>query len=226
MKLKILLADDVEELAEAVGEMLKCNNYEVDIVFNGKDAFDKAKEEIYDCIILDVMMPIMDGFEAIKRIRKLNIKTPIILLTAKSMVDDKVEGLDLGANDYITKPFEKKELLARIRALIRIEEEHKEKYEIGNVIFNKESSQLSKDKTSLNLSKKECEIIEFFIKNPEGKISKDELKQRIWTNEQNSDNIVPMYMIFLQEKFNVLSANIKINDIDGYKLENKEEVSK
>ena len=179
MKLKILLADDVEELAEAVGEMLEYNDYEVDIVYNGKDAFDKAKEEIYDCIILDVMMPLINGFEVVRRIRKLNIKTPIILLTAKNMVDDKVEGLDLGANDYITKPFEKKELLARIRALTRTEEEHKEKYEIGNLIFNKESSQLSKDKTSLNLSKQECDIIEFFIKNPERKISKDELKQRI-----------------------------------------------
>ena len=92
MKLKILLADDAQELAEAVGEMLKYNNYKVDVVYNGKDAFDKAKEEIYDCIILDVMMPLMDGFEVVKRIRKLNIKTPIILLTAKSMVNDKVEG--------------------------------------------------------------------------------------------------------------------------------------
>lgn len=219
MKLKILLADDAQELVEAVGEMLECNNYDVDIVFNGKDALDKAKEEIYDCIILDIMMPIMDGFKAVKRIRKLNIKTPIILLTAKSLVDDKVEGLDLGANDYITKPFEKKELLARIRALTRIEEDHKEKYEIGNLIFNKENSQLSKDKTSLNLSKQECDIIELFIKNPERQISLDELKQRIWTKEQNTDNIVLMYITFLQEKFNALNANIRINNINGYKLE-------
>ena len=219
MKLKILLADDVEALAEAVGAMLEYNDYEVDIVNNGKEALDKAKGNLYDCIILDVMMPIMNGFEAVKQIRKLNIKTPIILLTAKSLVEDKVEGLDLGANDYITKPFEKKELLARIRALIRIEEENKEKYEIGNLIFNKESSQLSKDKISLNLSKQECDIVEFFIKNPERKISEDELKQRIWSNENNSDNIVPMYMTYLQEKFNALNANIKINDIDGYIIE-------
>ena len=219
MKLKILLADDIEELADAVGTMLEYNNYEVDIVYNGKDAFDKIKEEIYDCIILDVMMPIMGGFEVVKRVRKLNIKTPVILLTAKSMVDDKVEGLDLGVNDYITKPFEKKELLARIRALTRIEENFKEKYEIGNLIYSKESSQLSKDKISLNLSTRECDIIEFFIKNPERKISKDELRQRIWTNEKKSENIVQMYMTYLQEKFNALNANIKISDIDGYKLE-------
>ena len=219
MKLKILLADDVEELADAIGIMLEYNDYEVDIVYNGKDALDKAKEKIYDCIILDVMMPILNGIDVVKQLRKLNIKIPIILLTAKSLVDDKVEGLDAGANDYLTKPFDQKELLARIRALTRIKEENKEKYEIGNLIFNKESSKLTKDKTSLNLNKYECDIIELFIKNPERTISKNELKQRIWTNEQNSDNIVPMYMKYLQEKFNVLNANLVINDINGYKLE-------
>ncbi len=125
MNFKILLADDVEELAEAIGAMLEYNDYEVDIVYNGEDAFDKAKAGLYDCIILDVMMPIMNGFEVVKKLRKINVRTPIILLTAKSLVDDKVEGLDLGANDYLTKPFEKKELLARIRALTRVEEEKK-----------------------------------------------------------------------------------------------------
>ena len=219
MKLKILLADDVEEIAEAVGEMLEYNGYDVDIVYNGKDALDKGEQNLYDCIILDVMMPIIDGFEVVKKLRKMNIKTPIILLTAKSMVDDKVEGLELGANDYLTKPFNKKELIARIRALTRDEEEKKVKYKIGNLTFNKETYQLSKDNTSLNLSKHECDIIEFFIKNPERKISQDELKQRIWSNEENSDSIVPMYMNYLQEKFIVLNANVKINDINGYKLE-------
>ena len=218
MKLKILLADDVEGLREAVGAMLECNNYEVDTANDGKKALDKIKEKVYDCIILDIMMPEMDGFEVVKQTRKLNIKTPIILLTAKSLVEDKVEGLDLGANDYITKPFEKKELLARIRALTR-EEENKVKYKIGNLIFNKENSQISKDKTSLNLSKQECDIMEFFIKNPERKISEDELKQRIWTNNKNSNNIVPMYMTYLQEKFIALNANVKINNNNGYNLE-------
>lgn len=219
MKLKILLADDVEELAEAVGAILEYNNYEVDIVNTGNEALEKAKEKLYDCIILDVMMPIMNGFEVVKQIRKINIKTPIILLTAKSLVDDKVEGLDAGANDYLTKPFEKKELLARIRALTRAEEENREKYKIGNLIFNKESSQLLKDKTALNLSSYECDIIEIFIKNPERKISEEELKQRVWTNKKNNNSIVPMYITYLQEKFIALNANVKITDIDGYKLE-------
>ena len=217
--MKVLIADDVEALAEAIGAMLEHNNYEVDIVNNGKDAIEKAKEKIYDCMILDVMMPIMDGVEAVKQIRSLNIETPIILLTAKSLVDDKVEGLDAGANDYLTKPFEKKELLARIRALTRVKKEKKEKYQIGNLIFNKENSQLSKDKISLYLSHQECDIIEYLIKNPERKISEYELKQRIWTKESNSDNIIPIYMAYLQDKFRALNANIKINDLNGYKLE-------
>ena len=219
MKLKILLADDVEELAKAVGTILEFNNYEVDTVSNGKEALDKVMVNVYDCIILDVMMPVMNGIDTLKHMRKLNIKTPVILLTAKSLVDDKVEGLDSGANDYLTKPFEKKELLARIRALTRVKEENQEKYEIGNLVFNKENSQLSRDKISLNLNSKECDIIEFFIKNPERKISEGELKQRIWTNENNDDNIVPMYITYLQQKFTALNADVKIDDINGYSLE-------
>ena len=219
MKLKILLADDVEELAKALGIILEFNNYEVDTVSNGKEALDKVMLNVYDCIILDVMMPVMNGIDTLKHMRKLNIKTPIILLTAKSLVDDKVEGLDSGANDYLTKPFEKKELLARIRALTRVKEENQEKYEIGNLVFNKENSQLSRDKISLNLNSKECDIIEFFIKNPERKISEGELKQRIWTNENNDDNIVPMYITYLQQKFTALNADVKIDDINGYSLE-------
>ena len=219
MKLKILLAEDVEQLAEAVGEMLECNNYEVDIVYNGKDAFKKATKHTYDCIILDVMMPNMSGFEVVKNLRKLNIKTPIILLTAKSQVEDKVEGLDLGANDYLTKPFNKNELLARIRALTRAKEENSEKFQIGNVVFNKEELQISKDSTSLNLNSKEGAILEFFMKNPNRRISGDEIKQRIWNDEDSSENIVPMYMTYLQEKFTALNANVKINDLNGYIIE-------
>ena len=219
MKLKILLADDVQELAKAVGAILEYNDYEVDIVENGKEALDKVNKNVYDCIILDVMMPVMDGFETVKQMRKLNIKTPIILLTAKTLVDDKVEGLDSGANYYLTKPFEKKELLATIRSLTRVKEENEEKYEIGNLVFNKENSQLSRDKISLNLNSKECDIMEFFIKNPERKISEDELKQRIWPSENNCNNVVPMYITYLQEKFTALNANVRIDDINGYSLE-------
>ena len=218
-KLKILLADDEKELARAVGTILKYSNYEVNIVNNGKEAVEMVKENMYDLIILDVMMPVMDGIQALKEMRKNNIKTPIMLLTAKAQIDDKVEGLDSGANDYLTKPFDKKELLARIRALTREQEENKEKYKIGNIIFDKETSEISNKNTSLHLNNKECEIMEFLVKNQERNITKKELKKRIWVKENKDENIVTMYISYLQEKFLALGANIKINDKNGYVLE-------
>ena len=218
-KLKILLADDEKELARAVGTILKYSNYEVNIVNNGKEAVEMVKENMYDLIILDVMMPVMDGIQALKEMRKNNIKTPIMLLTAKAQIDDKVEGLDSGANDYLTKPFDKKELLARIRALTREQEENKEKYKIGNIIFDKETSEISNQNTSLHLNNKECEIMEFLVKNQERNITKKELKKRIWVKENKDENIVTIYIKYLQEKFLALGANIKINDKNGYVLE-------
>lgn len=218
-KIKILLADDEKDLSKAVGTILAYSNYDVDIVSNGKEALERINNTIYDLIILDIMMPVMDGIQALKEIRKNNIKTPVILLTAKSQVDDKVEGLDSGANDYLTKPFDKKELLARIRALTRIKEENEEKYVIGNIVFDKETSALSSDKASLHLNNKECEIMEFLVKNQERNVSKKELKKRIWVKENNDDNIVTMYISYLQEKFSALGANIKISDKNGYVLE-------
>ena len=218
-KYKILLADDEKELSRAVATILRYSNYEVDTVYNGKEAIEKVNENVYDVIILDIMMPITDGLQSLKEIRKNNIKTPIILLTAKSQVDDKVEGLDLGANDYLTKPFDKKELLARIRVLTREKEENEEKYKIGNIIFDKETSEISTSKASLHLNNKECEIMEFLVKNQERNISKKELKKRIWVKEKNDENIVTMYISYLQEKFLALGANVKINDKNGYVLE-------
>lgn len=219
MKEKILVADDVIELAKTLGQILNKYDYDVDLAYDGKEAVEMAKKNVYDCIILDIMMPIMDGIEAVKEIRKMNIKTPIILLTAKDFVDDKVIGLDAGANDYLTKPFEQKELLARIRALTRIKEENTEKYEIGNIVFNKENSKIERDNIALNLNNKECEVMEFLIKNNERKVSESELFQRVWINEENIENVVPMYIEYLQEKFTILNANIKIKDDGGYRIE-------
>lgn len=146
MKEKILVADDEKDLAKAIGTILQMSNYDVKVVNNGKDAFEEIKNGVFDVIILDVMMPEMDGIEVVKETRKINIDTPIILLTAKAQIDDKVEGLDSGANDYLTKPFNKEELLARIRVLTRKTEESKEKYSIGNIVFNKENSEISSKK--------------------------------------------------------------------------------
>ena len=219
MKEKILVADDEKDLAKAIGTILQMSNYDVKVVNNGKDAFEEIKNGVFDVIILDVMMPEMDGIEVVKETRKINIDTPIILLTAKAQIDDKVEGLDSGANDYLTKPFNKEELLARIRVLTRKTEESKEKYSIGNIVFNKENSEISSKKASLHLNNKECEVMEFLVKNQGRNIADDELKQRVWVNEQNNDGVVQMYISFLQEKFSALGANVRINNKNGYIIE-------
>ena len=129
-KEKILIAEDEKQLAKAVKTILEYNHYEVITVNNGFEAVKQTKEENFNCIILDIMMPVMNGIDALKEMRKNGITTPIILLTAKSEVEDKIEGLDAGANDYLTKPFNKDELLARIRAQTRAFEEKKEKYKV------------------------------------------------------------------------------------------------
>lgn len=219
MKERILVADDERDLARAIKMILELNNYEVNTVENGKEVLEKLNKENYDIIILDVMMPVLDGLETVKEIRKLNLKTPILLLTAKSQIDDKVEGLDAGANDYLTKPFNKKELLARIRALARIKEEKNEKYQIGNLLFNKENSEISSQNASLRLNNKECEIMEFLVKNQERSVSKNELKNRIWTKNDSDETIVTMYISYLQDKFSALGANVKIIEQNGYILE-------
>lgn len=219
--MKILVADDEKDLARATRMILNYSGYDVDVAYNGKEALEKVKNDNYDIIILDIMMPIMDGIEALKEMRKAGINTPIILLTAKAGIDDKVEGLDAGANDYLTKPFNKKELLARIRALTRTNEEKEQKYQIGNIIFNKETAEISSSKAALHLSNKECELMEMLLKNSEKKIARSDIYKRIWQDEDADESIVPMYISYIQDKFSALDANVKINDDNNeYKLEN------
>lgn len=217
-KEKILLADDVEELAKSIGKILINHNYDVDIVFDGLEVMKMVKENNYDCIILDIMMPNMNGIEAVKEIRNLRINTPIIMLTARDLVEDKVYGLDIGANDYLTKPFEKDELLARIRVQTRMNKEREEKYKIGNITFNKKSLEISKDSVTLNLNEKESQVLDFLVKNPKSLASKEEIAKKIWNGKDFEK--IPMYIEFLQEKLIALNANIRINEDNGYRLDN------
>ena len=221
MKNKILLAEDEKDLAKAVRAILVFSNYDTDVAYNGKEAVQYAKDNNYDVIIMDIMMPIMDGIEAVKELRKIGIDTPVILLTAKSQVDDKVEGLDAGANDYLTKPFDKKELLARIRALIRTNEQKKQKYNIGNVIFNKETSELSNEVASFHLNSKECDILELLVKNQESAIQAEDLGKKVWGEAEDTSSSIPMYISYLQNKFVALESNVTINNENGYVLETK-----
>lgn len=221
MKEKILIAEDEIDLAKAIRAILQFNNYEVEVANNGQEALNKTMEGTYNAIILDIMMPVMDGITALKEMRKNGVNTPIILLTAKSQVDDKVEGLDSGANDYLTKPFNKKELLARIRAVTRTNEMQKEKYKIGNILFDKENSRISNTVTEFNLNNKECEIMEMLIKNQERNLTNNEIIKRIWCNEEIEESAAEMYISYLQDKFKALDANVEINNKNGYMLEMK-----
>ena len=221
MKNKILLAEDEKDLSKAVKAILTFSGYDTDVAYNGQEALNSVKENNYDVIVMDIMMPIMDGIEAVTEMRKIGINIPVILLTAKSQIEDKVEGLDAGANDYLTKPFDKKELLARIRALIRVNNEQKQKYNIGNIIFNKETSELSNNKASFRLNSKECGILELLLKNQESAISAEDLSNKVWGSEENAAENIPMYISYLQNKFVALESNVIINNKDGYVLETK-----
>lgn len=219
MKEKILMAEDEKELNRALKTILELSGYEVKSTFNGKDAVNATQEDNFDVIILDVMMPIMDGLEAVRQMRESGVNTPIIMLTAKSTIDDKVEGLDNGADDYLTKPFDKKELLARIRAHIRSGQDKKEKFSIGNIIFSKEEAEISSNKASFRLNPKECEIMEILVKNQDRNITPNELSKKVWQSDELQESAVNMYISYLQDKFTALDANIKINDKNGYILE-------
>lgn len=222
MNNKILIAEDDEILSEALEAILSFNHYEVHVAYNGKEALSLAQKNVYDIIIMDIMMPIMDGIEALKNIREIGIDTPVILLTAKSQIDDKVNGLDSGANDYLAKPFNKNELLARIRALIRANNKDNQNYNIGNVFFNRETSEISNNNISFHLNNKECELMDFLIRNQQRKVTSSELLNRIWGTEEDNSNTVEMYISYLQNKFIALDASVFINkDNFGYVLEEK-----
>lgn len=221
MKEKILIVEDETELAKAVKTILTFYNYEVAVAYNGEEAVNCVKQNVFDVILMDIMMPIKGGIETLKEFREMGVHTPVILLTAKSQIDDKVEGLDAGANDYLTKPFDKKELLARIRAVIRTNNDRKQIYNVGNIFFNKGTSELSSSKAVFLLNNKESDILEILIKNQQKVLSADELERIVWDSEKTASNGIPMYISYLQNKFTALDANVIISNENGYKLESK-----
>lgn len=217
---KILLVEDEKDLAKAESKILEFNKYQVKVAYNGQEALDMQKEDNFDVVILDIMMPVMDGMTCLREMRKTGINTPVILLTAKAQIDDKVEGLDAGANDYLVKPFNMKELLARIRVLTRANEDKNNIFAIGNIVFDKEKSELSNNKQMVfKLSDKESGIMEMLIKNQDRKLSKAEIGQRVWQEDNVEDASVKMYVSYLKDKFSALNSEIKINEDEGYILE-------
>lgn len=220
--MRILLAEDEVSLARAIVKILEKNHYSADAVYNGVDALSYLESGDYDAAILDVMMPKMDGITVLKKARAQGISVPVIMLTAKSEVDDKVLGLDSGANDYMTKPFDTKELLARIRAATRGQKPTDSKLSFGNITLDRTTFALSSPSGSFRLANKEFQMMEILISNPKHLVSTERLMEKIWGYEADTEiNVVWVYISYLRKKLTALHANIQIKSYRnaGYSLE-------
>ena len=221
--MRLLLAEDEQDLSKALCAILKHNNYSVDAVYDGQDALDYGLSENYDGIILDIMMPKKNGIEVLTELRKSGVDTPVLILTAKGEVDDKILGLDSGADDYLTKPFAMGELLARIRALTRRKADFTPNLlSSGNLSLNRETFELSVDGESIRLGNKEFQMMEMLMSNPGRLISTEQFMEKIWGYETEAEiNVVWVYISYLRKKLASLKANLEIKAVRGvgYTLE-------
>ena len=210
--MRLLYAEDEKSLARAVSTILTRNNYAVDVVHDGESALDYLVTGNYDGAILDVMMPKLDGIEVLKRMRAQGDHTPVLLLTAKAEIDDRVAGLDSGANDYLTKPFDMKELLARIRAMTRAQSVQQDKtLTIGSVTLDCASYDLTGPGGSCKLAGKEYQMMEMLMRSPRKLISTEALMDRIWGYDSEAElNIVWVYISTLRKKLKTIDADIEI----------------
>lgn len=221
--MRLLLAEDEKALSKALVTILERNNYGVDAVYNGQEALDYLACGQYDGVILDIMMPIIDGITVLKTLRSQGNLVPVLLLTAKSEVDDKVEGLDSGANDYLTKPFQVKELLARIRAMTRtVSAQGSTKLQLGNVTLDQATFQLSTPIGQVRLANKEYQMLELLMLHPRQLFSTQRLMDRIWGCDSDAElNVVWVCISNLRKKLTALHATVTIKATRnaGYALE-------
>ncbi len=210
--MRILLAEDEPSLARALKVILEKNNYSVDTVANGADALDYASLGGYDAMILDWMMPKMDGVTVLKKLRSAGKALPVLMLTARSEVDDKVLGLDSGANDYLTKPFEAKELLARLRVITRASAPAPDtKLRCGNVTLDSATYELTGPSGSFTLPNKEYQLLELLMRRPGQLISADTFMDRIWGLESDTEQSVVWVLIsYLRKKLTSVGADVSI----------------
>ena len=221
--MRLLLAEDEQDLSKALCAILKHNNYSIDAVFNGQDALDYGLSQNYDGIILDIMMPKKNGIDVLTELRKNGVDTPVIILTAKSELEDKINGLDAGADDYLTKPFAMGELLARLRALTRRKADYTPNLlKLGNLTLNKESFELSAGEESIRLGNKEFQMMDMLMSNPGRLISTEQFMEKIWGYETEAEiNVVWVYISYLRKKLANLKADLEIKAVRGlgYTLE-------
>ncbi len=215
--MKILIAEDDTSLRRVLVSILQKNNYSVDAVDNGSDALDYLCSDLYDAAVLDIMMPGMDGVSVLARIRAEGHTTPILLLTAKSEIDDKITGLDAGANDYLTKPFDMREMLARLRVLTRKTNVQQSSILVcGNTSLNTGSFSLSAPGGSYKLASKEYQTMLLLMQSPETVISSSKFLENIWDPDSRAEeNTVWTYISYLRRKLEAIGANVQIRTIRG-----------
>lgn len=220
--MRILLAEDERPLARALVKIFEKNNCSADAVHNGADALAYLEAGNYDVAVLDIMMPKMDGLTALKRLRAGGNQIPVLLLTAKAEVDDRVLGLDSGANYYLTKPFDTKELMATLRAITRTQTEVSSKLTVGNVVLDRSTYELSSPKGSFRLANKEFQMAEMLLSAPRQIIPAERFMEKIWGFDSEAEiNIVWTYVSYLRKKLSALEADVTIKSTRniGYSLE-------
>lgn len=221
--MRLLIVEDEKSLSKILSEILKKNNYIVDAVFDGQDGLDYALSEEYDAILLDIMLPKMNGLEMLSELRKQGNSTPVLLLTAKSEIEDKITGLDSGADDYITKPFETGELLARVRSVLRRKDVFVgDVQNYGDLTIDKNKVSISTKSSTIKVSTKEFKILEMLISNPNQIISKEQFVEKIWGYDFGGEyNSVEVYISFIRKKLKAINSNVKIKAHRGlgYSLE-------
>ncbi len=222
--MNLLLVEDEIQLSDALSQILTNNNYNVEAVFDGEDGLNYGLTGIYDVIVLDIMLPKLNGIDVLKNLRQNKISTPIILLTAKNSIEDKIIGLDSGADDYLPKPFSPEELLARLRAITRRNGNfiNENILEYQDIILNLSSYEISCKDNSIILTSKEFDIIKYFIQRPKIIVNKDDLISKIWGFDSDVEyNNVEVYISFLRKKLAYINSSVKITTIRkvGYRLE-------
>lgn len=221
--MRLLLAEDEKSLSRAIIAILERNNYSADAVYNGLEALEYLESDTYDGLILDVMMPKMDGITVLKKLREKGNNIPVLMLTAKSEIDDKVLGLDSGANDYLTKPFNTRELLARIRAMTRTNTVQATSIlTMGNISLNTATFELSAPGGSFRLANKEFQMLEMLMRNAGRLIPTERFMEKIWGYDSDAEiSVVWVYISYLRKKLTALGANVQIKAARnaGYSLE-------
>jgi len=218
--MRILIVEDEVHLTEALVQILKKHHYTVDAVHDGNEGLDHALSGIYDLILLDVMLPGMDGLSLLRSIRAEGVSTPVIMLTAKGEIPDKVAGLDSGADDYVAKPFSIEELLARIRAALRRKDEtlQEDTWRFGDIELNSQTLRLSRigSGKEIKLILKECELLELLISRKQAVTTKEQIIEKLWGFDSDAEhNNVEVYISFLRKKLAYLQSSVRITTIRG-----------